>query len=86
MIMKKKNFYSNVDFNLWQTYSFSCYPEDPEGEGWQDLLDMLAEYDSTQIEWNEDKERKSIVSVLKKLLGFLLELMQKDEFNGAYKK
>ena len=48
--------------------------------------EIQAGYENKKIEPDEDKERKSIVSVLKKLLGFLLELMQKDEFNGAYKK
>ena len=32
-MMKKKNFYSNVDWNQWHEYALVNFPRDPEGEG-----------------------------------------------------
>lgn len=87
-MMKKKNFYSNVDWNQWHEYALVNFPRDPEGEGWEELLDMCAEYDLWQIERNEEKYNKKHfkTSLLMRLVKFLLSWIPKDEFDGAYKK
>ena len=85
---EQKNFYSNVDWNQWHEYALVNFPKDPEGEGWEELLDMCADYDLWQIERNEEKYNRKYfrTSLVTKVIKFLLSWIPKDEFNGAYKK
>ena len=87
-MMKKKNFYSNVDWNYMQGYSLWQLPKDPEGKGWDKLLEMCATFDLHEIEMKERKYNKKHFrnSLLMRLVKFLLSWIPKDEFDGAYKK
>lgn len=83
--MKKKNSYSDIDWNLMYKYSVTQLPNDPEGAGWERLLNLCASFDLLAIEdlEREPKEKISFKDIVKQLLMFW---KPKDEFNGAYKK
>lgn len=69
---EKKNFYSNVDWNYMQGYSLWQLPKDPEGKGWDKLLEMCATFDLHEIEMKERKYNKKHfrTSLLMRLVKF----------------
>jgi len=81
----KKDFYSDIDWNLMYKYSVTQLPSDPEGEGWERLLRLFASFDLVSIV-DLEREPKEKISFRNILMKFLMFWKPKDEFSGRYKK